>query len=84
MSDHCTPAGPDIQHVEHVDLAGLSAAALIAACLDGDLGSVVRDRANGALTCATEHGYEHDEVRVLATMRAYLDADDDARAAGAS
>ena len=50
------------------------------------LGSAVRDRAHGALTAATEYGYEHDAARVLDTLRAYLDETDetDESAAGAS
>lgn len=71
-----TPAQP-AAWVEYIDPDGLSAAALIAACLDGDLGEYVRDQVNGALTCATERGFEHDEARVLDTLRAYLDAEDD-------
>lgn len=71
-----TPAQP-AAWVEYIDPDGLSAAALIAACLDGDLGEYVRDQVNGALTCATERGFEHDEARVLDTLRAYLDAEDE-------
>lgn len=66
-----TPAQP-AAWVEYIDPDGLSAA-----CLDGDLGEYVRDQANGALTCATERGFEHDEARVLDTLRAYLDAEDE-------
>lgn len=83
MNNRRTPIGPDIQPVNRIDPAELSAAALIAACLDGDLGSAVRDRARGALTAAAEYGYEHDAARVLDTLRAYLDETDES-AAGAS